>query len=260
MLAENLEIDPKQILANLSLPEQPSSIFLSGSIIEGYANAESDLDVFVIYQGEDLPRQRIDYTTNTNTISFEYMSNLRLDIESWTEKQAQAVAVRLNRCPSEDWSQCLMINIDDIAFAHRIRVGLPIFGLRRFKRLRNEFEFEHLASIIMSRNLCLYNEVAEDAAGAVSSKQFGAALLMSRRVVELAIDILLASHGETNTKDKWRFAKLEKLADQGLLSRYWELETPHIRNQEEVIDYSKECLAFGSQIVLQAQKTRIPHQ
>src|SRR6185436_21133169 len=95
-----LGIDVDEVIATLSLITQPYTVFLSGSIIEGYGNPESDLDVYVIYP-EELPDVRVDYDAETNIISLEFTPTKRLDIESWTREQMLASAQRIRQCSSD---------------------------------------------------------------------------------------------------------------------------------------------------------------
>jgi hypothetical protein len=99
-----------------------------------------------------------------------------------------------------------------------------------------------------------YTASAEDAAGAIMSKQYGAALLMARSSLQIAMDAWLAACGDTNTKDKWRFFRLEKLGDPVLVERYWALELPRIERREDILQYAKECLRYAEEIVAKAQK------
>lgn len=250
--ALGLNID--DVIHSLSLSEEPYTIFVSGSIIEGYGNAESDLDVFVVYPNE-VPSLRTDIDMETNSISLEYISEQRLDIEHWSKDQVIAVSERIRQCSPDDWENCFHFSYNDIEFAHSLRIGLPIQQTDHFVQLQQAFDFEQVSHIITMKRVGLYHSVQEDAAGAIASKQEGTALLMARYALQLAIDAWLASQGETNAKDKWRFFKLQK-ADPKILTRYWELETQGV-DASSVFEYAKECLRFGNQLVTQAQKIRL---
>lgn len=249
---QELGINREEVLQALALPAEPYTIFLSGSIIEGYGNANSDLDVYVIYPGE-IPPLKVDFNTGHTLISMEYTTNWRLDTESWAKDQIFTVAQRLHPLP-DDWNQYLTMNMDDFDLAHGFRIGVPILHPGHFQELRQAFDFDHVSRMIMQRALILYFGIQEDAAGALDAKQYGAALLMARRAVQLATDIWVAFHGDTNTRDKWRFFKLEKLGDQTLVERYWDLETCQISGRDGALEYAKKCLSFASQLVLKVQK------
>lgn len=248
-----LHIEPDKVLADLSLSTDPYTVFLSGSIIEGFGNAESDLDVFVVYPDE-LPTMRTDFDRGSNTIAVEFTTDWRLDIESWSRPQVFQVAHSLNHCPPENQNACMNLQPFEIDLAHRFRIGIPILKEDHFQELLQAFDFQHISKIIMMRSLICYNSVAEDAAGAIASKQYGTALLTARQAVQFAIDAFLAASGETNAKEKWRFQKLERLQAEEQLKQYWTFETPHITSQEDVLSYAKSCLLFAQRTTIEAQK------
>lgn len=253
---QELGIDVNGVIDALSLTTQPYTIYLSGSLIEGYGNAESDIDVYVIYPDE-LPALRYDNDMQTNVISIEYLAERRVDIESWSKSQVLATAQRFRDCASNKWDECIAMAYNELDFAHHIRTGIPLLHEEHFQQLRQAFDFQHVSRIHMTRYLEWYHSAHEDTSGAITSQQYGTALLMARRAIQLAIDVLLASQGETNMGEKWRFFKLEKLGDRSLIEQYWALETQGISSQAAVLDYAKACLTFASQLVLKAQKAVI---
>lgn len=250
-----LGVKTNEVLSSLNLKEEPYTIFLSGSVIEGYGNAESDIDVFVIYP-TDIPSQRIDLAWDTNVISLEYIANRRVDIEHWAKQQAFSVAQRLQDCPPglDHWSECVKVTQNDIEFAHSVRIGVPLRHKEHFEQLRAAFDYTHLSRILLTRYVYYYGCALEDASGAIASKQHGAALITSRSTLQYAVDAFLAGKGETNTKDKWRFFKLEKVEDPILMEQYWALETPQISNRDDVLRHAEQCLRFANSLALKAQR------
>lgn len=245
---ESLSINKDEILENLYLPEKPYTVFLSGSVIEGYGNAESDLDLFVVYENA-VPPVRSDITQESNLISMEYIADWRVDIESWSSKTISAIASRISQSDLKDVGACMAISLSDFNLAHSIRIGLPIQNEENFQHLQQALDIQHISSILTERYLRFYYAAAEDAAGAIVSKQYGTALITARHSVEFALDALMAFHQETNIKEKWRFQKLAKLGMPLLLERYWQLETASLPTQEDVLPYAKDCLFFAQGVV-----------
>lgn len=248
---ERFGIDAEQVL--VAVPHSDASTcFVSGSIVEGFGNAESDLDVFLVYDGE-ASGGGAEYHRDTNTIAFEYLEGVRIDVERWSAANVRGVADRLGACQIDDWDACLNVPVGDLQFAHRILVGWPLREAERFHELQALFDGEHLARLIATRRLAEYHGVAEDASGAIKSQQHGAALLMARRALQLAVDVLVAAHGETNVKDKWRLFKLERIGAPDIVARYWSLETAGIEQRDDVFKYAKQCLSFAQTLVMQVQ-------
>lgn len=250
---QKLGIDKNEIESSLALPAEPFTIFLSGSLIEEFGNAESDLDVFVVYT-EEIPAVRSDFNEGTHLISMEFSANWRLDIESWTRENMMATADRINQCALKDLGEFVNLSMEDRLLAHNIRIGIPIQHADHFQQIHQAFDFAHLSRLLTSNSLAYYNNLAEDTAGAIASKQHGAALLMARKTIQFVIDAWLAAQGETNPKDKWRFNKLEKLGNQAMWERYWALETFPLESKNNVFEYAQECLLFAQNIAFEIQR------
>lgn len=246
------EILPKEIIEQLDLPIDAYTIYVSGSIMEGYGNAESDLDVYIIFK-EEIPLIDVDIQTQEKTISLKFTPRWRLDVESWALPHLISVAKQLQGCDPDNGVDCLRLPETDLIFAHNLRVGIPIYNVDNFETLRGNFDFKHLAQLLIGRYLFLYNNVAEDASGSLTTKQLGTALLTARDTVRLAIDAFNASNGETNIRSKWRFQKLEKIGNPEILQRYWDIEMgTQIHTKDDVIPFVEDCLMFANQLVVRA--------
>lgn len=254
---QDLKIDPEMIMAALPRSLHPLTTFLSGSVIEGHANTESDLDVFLVVSDSTSSNVTATYNLGTTKVIAEYTDDWRLDIEIWLEGQISQVAQRLSSCKIDEWDDCVRVPRWYIEFIHHVRTGIPISGAEYFKKLWSRFDYARVSKSITTRCLADFSGVAEDTSGAIMSKQYGAALLSAREALHLAVDAMIAAYGETNLSGKWRFAKLEKIGNIDLLERYWQLEGRHIKDRDAAIEYAKECLMFSNQLIIQAQKMNI---
>ncbi|HLF27511.1 MAG TPA: nucleotidyltransferase domain-containing protein [Anaerolineae bacterium] len=255
-LLEKLNVDVDEVLSNLELPIEPYTIFISGSVTEGFGHALSDLDVFVIF-----PKQvqvSVDIAWENHTISNKWIANWRLDIENWEKAEILKAARRLQEIGIEDWDACRNAKLADIHIAHRMRGGIPIQSEDNFRELQRAFDYDHFSQILVSQRVAWFESVAEDVVGAIDSKQAGLAWLTVREAVGLALDAYIASKGETNTKAKWRFAKLSKLGETEVLERYWSCELPRLDHREAIIDFAKQSLDFANELMFKAQKDRPP--
>lgn len=253
-ILEKLNVDVGEVLSSLELPVEPDTIFISGSVTEGYGHAASDLDVFVIY-----PRQvrvEADLAWESHTVLSRWLSNWRLDIESWEKAEILAAAGRLRSIGTEDWEACRNAKLADIHIAHRVRGGIPIQSEANFRELQKAFDYAHLSQILISRCVSWFESVADDVVGAIDSGHAGLALLTVREAVGLAIDAYIASKGETNTKAKWRFAKLRRLGETDVLERYWAVELPRVDRRDGVIDFARQSLDFANELMFKAQQDR----
>lgn len=98
--------------------------FASGSLVEGYGNPTSDLDVFVVWPDADssaaAPRTVI---VDGIGIELNFDQALKIDIEHWSDDNVKALAAQISDTPPLDFERVEMITDLGIQFAHRLRVG-----------------------------------------------------------------------------------------------------------------------------------------
>lgn len=248
-----LGVDPATLIQTLALPVEPFTVFLSGSVIEGYGNAESDLDIYVVYP-QALPTMRADIERGTNNVTIEYTDEWKLDVESWIQEEIFSLTQRVQNASDDDPYAYTNLRLIELDLAHRIRIGLPLYQEAHFFQMQQAFNYQRLSHLIAMRNVIAYTGSAKDAAGAIASQQCGTALLTARQTVAYAMDALVAASGETNIKEKWRFQKVRRLQDATIYQRYWELETAGIASEPDALEYAKRCLRFAQHVVVKAQR------
>jgi hypothetical protein len=237
--------------------EGASVAFVSGSLVEGYGNAASDLDLLLL--GEERPRpvsrsageEPAVFTFQECEIQIDFADGVRIDTELWRLADAERIADSLNawdfssrQAPPEYCSQ----------FAHRVRIGLSLVAGEGFERLRARFDWDWMAVLLAGRFLESYNDLAEDATGAIQASDAGTAVLTSRWALGAAVDAHLAACGHTNAKAKWRFAKLRHLGQDDLLARYLATETDGARGDEEILAQAKQRLRLAAALAQSTQE------
>jgi hypothetical protein len=235
--------------------EDPYTVFVGGSIVEGYGNAESDIDAYVIYARE-IPAQEItEFKFEGRTVGFDYVSDRRVDLESWSLSYINTIAEKIRSCSADLWKSAFIPTENEITFAHRILNGIPLVNTENFLELQARFESSQVSKLLAARYLAAYNDVAEDASGAITSRQYGPMLLLSRDAVRLALDAYIASMGETNAKAKWRFQKLEKIGDPDLSQQYWNIELgTDLHSHDDIPTCAEEWLRFATKLTYQATR------
>ena len=198
--------------------------FVSGSLIEGLGNAASDLDVYVITDSRETPPAAMTFRWGSSTVMIDYVGDLRTDVELWPRATVLACAAAIGACAPGDIAAAAGIEDRELQLAHRLRVGVAVEGAEILAELQAKFDWAHLSRVICNRFLADYNGWAEDASGAVRDGDPGTAMLASRLALGCAVDAHLAASGDTNSKAKWRFKKLQALGDDDLARNYLELE------------------------------------
>lgn len=235
--------------------------FVSGSLVEGYGNPTSDLDLLLIGEQRPRPASRAveehaaAFTFHQCEILIDHVDGVRIDTELWRLADAEQIADSLNAWdfdsrhrPPEHCSQ----------FAHRVRIGRSLAGHEGFERLRARFDWVWLGALLAGRFLESYSDLAEDAAGAIQASDAGTAVLTSRWALGAAVDAYLAASGHTNAKTKWRFAKLRQHGDDDLLARYLAAEIGGASGDEQALAQAKDRLRLAGALAQRAQERLRP--
>lgn len=203
--------------------EEVEVAFMAGSLVDGFGNTRSDLDLYLIASDEamaagrfadwlsDVPEEGLHPGVRIDTgWSFD---GTRIDVETWTPQAVRSVAVALNGEARE--SRGISFSEIELELAHSVRSGWPI---PRFEaaldRLSAEFDWNRLAWIVRSRALVQYHAFFEDAVGAIEVGDHVLALYTSREALAGASHALAASLGSTHPKRRWRLHLLRALGEE----------------------------------------------
>jgi hypothetical protein len=184
--------------------------FISGSLVEGFGNETSDLDVFVLSDTAigSIAAPALAADLGAFTVDIDFACDIRTDTEIWTVDAVADIAAQIDGCDPMDWRATMRLDKAGLELAHRVRVGEPLIAADRFARLGALFDWRRLGAVLAQRFLQDYSESTEDAVGAVKAGDAGAGLLNSRLALGAAADALCAVRGATNGKAKWRLHRL----------------------------------------------------
>lgn len=209
------------ILSRIKNLKDDDIIYLSGSILEGFGNASSDVDVFVICNGLDEDRkltfnketeeEEIAISTSQSLIHNFIVDDIRFDIEYWDIKDVHSLINKLNAINFSDDYHRTRLNNDEMDFIHRLKFGEPLFNKGNFKEILQNINFEKLSyiqAIIFSEQ---YSSFLEDIQGAMESEDLGTVYVLGDILLETSINQFLSINGETNPSRKWIYRKLKRL-------------------------------------------------
>lgn len=235
--------------------------FLAGSLVEGYGNPTSDVDVLVL-SDQPSPPASSDGSSWSRTFRFDdcvievvYAGSERLDIETRRLSDLRATIRRLGQLPP-DRSRGYEVSEYTFQFLHQLRVGLPVVGEETVAAVRAEVDWSHLATLLRLRNEDAYAGHAEDAAGAIQAGDAATAMLTSRSALGSAVDCLTAGLGHTNPKGKWRYQKLLQLGRDDIVRRCLSVEVDAGSSAEELLRGARRRLVTAQGLVAMAAKAQ----
>lgn len=277
-------IDKDQILqlARENIIKFPSSedilgkngfIYISGSILEGFGNEASDVDVFVIYEGEKdnvesfLRRQKHSSLIEKNGV---YTWNFRIgakrfDCEFWKYGTIKKNIEILNNIDinSESHIENVELNGNDLDFFHRYQYGIALFHEYNYIKILKKIHFDKLRHILALRNTAYASALLEDIQGAYLAEDRYSTYFLLKSLVNCSLNAYLAMKGETNPSDKWTYRKLNRYVQKNenieLMNQYLEIQTIGMgeKNFDEVLGAS---LEFSQRLLQKTQNEILYYQ
>jgi len=220
-------------LQNLGLlPETTICAFASGSLVRGWGNATSDLDVVVISE------KPWTSTTGTTTpvlldppaLQWEHarLGELPLEVEYWTVSQLDQCLGKFapadEQVGAKPW---VSLSHDERSFLERLPYARPLAGDDHVEHYRREFFESAFTHSFVCSSFDTMDGFVEDALGQVEAGDVRSAVLSIRLAFGHAIDALLAHSGQYGSRwPKWQARRFAE-ARQSVVSdeEYWGIQT-----------------------------------
>lgn len=222
-------------------------IFLSGSLVEGFGNEESDLDIYVI--GDTTKSSIID----SRSINYEPLKRVliqdcnRVDITYVSPKLIEQILDFLSSFSpdfkyADDWSE------NQKELVHRIFIGIPFSNHSLFnsilQRLNKSAFDKYLFSLLHRR----VDSILFDIIGLQKEIEIESAIFLAKIRFNMIVDMWLVQKGQTNTRfDKWRIKKLHRAeVSAEMYGKFLQINGCEILHNDEVLNsillYSDELL------------------
>lgn len=199
------------ITALAPLPDDGTSVFLSESIVEGWAHANSDLDVYVVSRDlpDDLPRTysfhvRLKPDTIVQLTAYSD-DDERLDIQYWLDDQVLAEIGAGGR------RRGLVHHETDFLW----RLSQPIVGGTWLNERKEEPRASLFRRVLATNVFEAADGLIDDALGQLAAGDRDSAILAARTVFGHVVDGLLAHDGELALPTKWRARRLARARPPG---------------------------------------------
>jgi hypothetical protein len=210
------------------------AIIVSGSIVEGNGNSQSDLDVYVIGERRpnmadvDTSKHHWVYTgDDAGTITssekegllhqiFDYIEpgNLAWDVEYWTFDDVQKLFEDLNRAFTDllgHGYRSITFGYKNAGFLHRLRHGLVVCDHPTAAKLRAELPHDKLCYVLYRQYSSGYPWI-RDIRGAWLAENYDLALYSVREHLFDQMFAITFLEGLSNPNMKWIFHKVENMS------------------------------------------------
>lgn len=234
-------------------PEEKDIVYLSGSLIEGYGNKYSDLDVFIIKH--DISNIDSQFRYEDFKIKLIYKGNSKLDFEYHEYSKVFNLIDFANSFDPDNLDSLENLSVDRIEFLHRFLVSIPIFNSEDYEIHKNNINKKNLYNALKYHRRRSFNAHLMDCHGMLENNDIDTAVFWSKQTLCDAIDVYLAAKGDTNTSQKWRLKRLERLdgVNSDLYIKFSELLNFCGRNENKR-SYIESVLEFSHHLITDVEK------
>lgn len=214
------------------LPEGVRSVFVSGSLVRGWGNPTSDLDVAVVSERRwESPNAVITHVAlEPQTIPHEcvFVDGQRWDIEYWLESQFAQMLDKVSRERFDKGERVWQsLSLDELSMLERLPYAVAAGDPGWLARCQRELAESAHRAVLVTRSLDHAGSYAEDAAGQCASGDLESAVLTARLAFDCAVDGLLAGAGQFGSCwPKWRARRFREANPEGLsFAEFWSVQT-----------------------------------
>jgi predicted nucleotidyltransferase len=227
-------------LARLGLvPASCRAIYATGSLVRGWGNSGSDLDLVVVlsepWVGTPSPFDRIGREPDFVQLVKTDIQGRNCDIEFWQEALVERLLSKVSWPEfKKGQAQERQLMIYEINFLDRLAYALPVLDgdmLESWRARLRESAFRAMRVKYWLHEARHYNE---DALGQLAADDVCSAVLSARLAFNSAVDAMLARYGELSQNAKWRARRFRAASPPALpFDTYWEIETMQKFNPAE---------------------------
>jgi predicted nucleotidyltransferase len=232
------------------------TLFVCGSVVEGFGNEKSDLDLLLISARENLPLTSRDAT-------LLMMGRCAIDLRVIRRAAAEELLKRF-----VDWvdeprqpRSAMAFTHDERLFLHRLRSGEALAGTEDFRQLQNKVRLTDLSRHRLDCAQYMATRIQVDLAGLRGAGDQYSVLFAAQELLGHTVDALLAGYNYSNPHLKWRVRQLSELRSDwesdlpgrrtGMSARdlYWSLHAaPASASPGAILDHALRIVAFSRRV------------
>jgi hypothetical protein len=197
-------------------PVDPAhAVLLGGSVPEGLANAESDIDVMIIGDHRLEVAETIICDAASAAVTQKAGEGGKLATEVVQPRHLEGIATRMRATLEaldrpETAKQVYIFGEDDLRTLHRVRTGVRLCHEAAAAGWYERLGCARLPDYLTLLFIGFHFSHREDAIGEANAGHHASAIWMMRESLGYLAAAFLASLGETNPNNKWRLRLLER--------------------------------------------------
>jgi hypothetical protein len=213
------------------LPEPTRCVFACGSLVRGWGNPGSDLDLYVVgveqWQGDDSGRVPVALPSATVLTHAIHVGDRRWELNYWTAAQVDGLIGKFAWELFDNGSLLAQpLSEAELKCAERLTYAVPVTGAGWLRERRERVDRSAFRAVTVTVALARSDDHIEDLAGQLEVGDIHSAVLSARFALGYAVDALLASRGHLGLEQKWRCRRFQDLTDLPIsFEEYWALDT-----------------------------------
>lgn len=235
----------------LGVHHSENIVFVGGSLVEGFGNSMSDIDVISL--GDSIPNNESFPSSQSigegHAIEVSTFEGTRVDTEITSQSKVEDLIASVG----EGVRHPASISYDDATLMNNIFVGLPIFRVKDASEWRSSLDWASWRDSLLRKCNLLYRGASEDTQGAIDSSNWWLAYYSSLQALDASVDALLIAAGSMSVRGKWRMDYFSKFEMDEIGREYWKLIALSGDSPEEVLQTAKRRLLVAQRWSYDAQ-------
>jgi hypothetical protein len=258
--------DLRQLTDNLEL-DSSDIAYVTGSILDGTGDSQSDLDVYVLTSEASFERRKTAFAAERSYqqtrrdfgIIYLPVGGIETDVEYHRVQKFLDLFEALEAFDPMDPGQINKTfdslgrfeRLEALELLHRFRIAEPFANEQNFLALREKFDERKF--FLWNTNHCLVQvaDMQKEVFRSLTSEDHESAYLKLTRLFDALIDAFLFSSRQSLDRWKWRLPKLRALGPPALLDQYLDVQLNRGRPPQELRQTVENGLAAVPPIVVE---------
>jgi hypothetical protein len=247
------------------LPAERYAVLVVGSVAYGWDTPTSDLDLCVITPepwsggpaGPTNPVSRLPVLLDPDTIPVEVTqaAGVRCELKYWTDAQVDQTLDKVNWTAFEAGELFQgVLSPEEFGLLQRLEKSVPLEGEEWLRAKADRLAKSATRAMAASRLLMVADGLAEDAAGHVAAGDPDSAVLAAWMAYGLAVDAVLATHGELGENPKWRPRRVREIAPPEVpYADFWAVTTMRDLDPADPVRWVRRVVRISQQLSAQVE-------
>lgn len=217
-------------------PGPGSTVFIGGSLANGWHHAASDVDLYIISSNQEpWPyTSRISTSNGSVDIAWTVVDGVVCDVKRWHPDHIQTLLNGFTETPIRALRALDNLAEDERALLERLPSGIALLGAGSLVAWKATLSKSSFGIAQVTRKLDMMDSALEDSLAMLAAGDSRSAVLTARWALDFLIDGLLASDGDYGSAVKWRARRLLRASPVTISSdELWQLQSFSTYNDAE---------------------------